>query len=207
LLHTNKVVEKNIVKTYYTFMKKIIGECQIEKTAKFDGYNLIENSKIGKNCYIFSSKLKNCVLEDDIIVLNSVLEECEIKNQTKIGPFCYIRNNAKIGKNCRIGDFVEVKNSVIKDKTKASHHAYIGDAFVGENCNIGCGVIFANYNGKIKQKIYVGNNCFIGANVTLVAPLKIENDCFIGAGTTIRKDLTPKTFVVDITNNKHKKIT
>ncbi|MBR1925965.1 MAG: hypothetical protein IJ837_03865 [Clostridia bacterium] len=188
-------------------MKVLKGNCKIYKSAKFEGYNLIENSKIGENCYVFSSKLKNCILEDDIIVINSVLEDCEIKKGTKIGPFCYVRNNSKIGENCRIGDFVEIKNSVIKNKTKASHHAYIGDAFVGENCNIGCGAIFANYNGKIKQKIFVGDNCFIGANVTLVAPLNIKNDCFVGAGTVVRKDLDEKTFVVDITNNKHKKIT
>ena len=81
-------------------------------------------------------------------------------------------------------------NVVIGKGTKIWHFSHImSDSKIGENCNIGCGAIFANYNGKIKQKIFVGDNCFIGANVTLVAPLTIKNDCFIGAGTVIRKDL------------------
>ena len=94
-----------------------------------------------------------------------------------------------IGKNVKIGNFVETKNSTIGDNSKAGHLAYIGDAVIGSNVNIGCGVIFVNYNGKDKQVTYVGNNAFIGSNSNLVAPVNIGNRAYIAAGSTINKDV------------------
>ena len=90
----------------------------------------------------------------------------------------------------------EVKNSIIEKNTKANHHAYIGDAQIGKNCNIGCGAIFVNYNGKIKQKIKVGNNCFIGSNCNIVAPVQIEDNCYICAGSTVTKNTNAYDFVI-----------
>lgn len=113
-----------------------------------------------------------------------------------------MRENANVGQNCRVGDFVEIKKSTLNDGTKCAHLSYVGDAVVGKNCNIGCGCVFANYDGKNKHQITVGNNCFLGANVNLVAPLKISENCFIGAGTTVRKNLLPNTFVVQLTAQK-----
>ena len=112
-----------------------------------------------------------------------------------------LRQNSFISNNCKIGDFVEIKNSFLGDGVKVAHHAYIGDAYVGKNTNVGCGTVFANFNGKIKQKTFIGENCFIGANVNLVAPLDVGENCFIGAGTTVRKNLEDNSFLVDITNN------
>ena len=186
-------------------MKNLKKENEINKKAVLIGQNHIEGSKIGK-CEIYSSQITNSVVCDGVKIVNSVLENCVVKNDSRVGPFAYLRSNAFVGKNCRVGDFVEIKNSFLDDGVKAAHHAYIGDAFVGKNTNIGCGTVFANYNGKTKQKIFVGENSFIGANVNLIAPLDIGQNSFIAAGTTVREDLDENTFLVDITNNKKKKI-
>jgi bifunctional UDP-N-acetylglucosamine pyrophosphorylase/glucosamine-1-phosphate N-acetyltransferase len=95
-----------------------------------------------------------------------------------------------------IGNFVEVKNATVGENTKACHLAYIGDATIGKNCNIGCGAIFVNYNGKIKNKTFVGDNCFIGSNCNIIAPVNIESNSFITAGTTITEDVKSGDFVI-----------
>lgn len=179
-----------------------IGENKIHKTAKIVAFNYIENSRIGKNCQIYGSKLKNCVVGDGVVITNSVLEDCIVKNKTSVGPFAYLRQNAVVGKECRVGDFVEIKNSTLQDCVKVAHLTYVGDAFVGKRCNIGCGTVFANYNGKIKQKIKIKEDCFIGANTNLVAPLSIGKNCFIGAGTTVRENIKDNTFVCGKVQNK-----
>ena len=120
---------------------------------------------------------------------------------TNIGPFAYLRENANVGQNCRVGDFVEIKKSTLNDGTKCPFKL-CWRCCCGKNCNIGCGCVFANYDGKNKHQITVGNNCFLGANVNLVAPLNISENCFIGAGTTVRKNLLPNTFVVQLTAQK-----
>ena len=113
-----------------------------------------------------------------------------------IGPFSRLRPKSNIGQDCKIGNFVEVKNSNIGKSTKASHLAYIGDADIGEDCNIGCGAIFVNYNGKEKNRSIVGNNCFIGSNVNVIAPVNIANESYVCAGTTITVDTKEKDFVI-----------
>lgn len=153
---------------------------KINKSAKIDELSKITDSEIGEN----------------VEVTASVIEESFVDTGTKIGPFAHLRPNSKIGKNCRIGNFCEIKNSTIGDGTKVSHLAYVGDAEIGKNCNIGCGVIFVNYNGKAKQKIEIGNNVFVGSNCNLIAPLKIEDNVYICAGTTVTKNLKENDFVV-----------
>ena len=181
------------------------GKNTIHKNSFLIGFNYIENSVVGK-CEIYCSKIVNSIICDECRITNSVIENSVVRNGSTVGPFSYLRQNSFVGKNCRIGDFVEVKNSCLDDGVKASHHAYVGDAYVGKNTNIGCGTVFANFNGKIKQKTFVGENVFIGANVNLVAPVSVGKNSFIGAGTTVRENLDENTFLVDITNNKIKKI-
>ncbi len=111
--------------------------------------HIIGNTIIGKGCKI----MPNCILTDSVIgagctVTASVMEEATVGETTTVGPYAYLRKGARVGNHCRIGDFVEIKNSVVGDYTKASHLAYIGDATVGKRCNIGCGVIFVNYDGQ-----------------------------------------------------------
>ena len=158
----------------------IRGNTQIGDNTIIYPFNYIEDTKIGENCEISMSNLV----------------QSEIGNNATIGPFARLRPNSKIGDRCKIGNFVEVKNSEIKDGTKASHLAYIGDASVGEDTNIGCGAIFVNYNGKIKSKIKVGKHCFIGSNVNLVAPLNVADKTYICAGSTLTKDTNEGDFVI-----------
>lgn len=155
-------------------------ENEINSTVELKGYNLIENSTINKGSVVISSHIFNS----------------EVGKNCKIGPNAHLRPNCKIGDNCRIGNFVEIKNSTIGEGTKISHLTYVGDAVVGKNCNIGCGVVFVNYNGKEKNKIVVGDNVFIGCNCNLIAPLNIPNNVYIAAGTTVTSDLNEFDFVI-----------
>jgi len=118
--------------------------------------------------------------------------EAKIGKGTRIGPGVVLRGECVIGENCRITNFVEIKKSTIGDGTKISHMSYIGDATVGSNCNIGCGVVFCNYNGKIKQRTIIGDNVFVGSNSNLVAPITIGDNAYIAAGSTITEDVPAK---------------
>lgn len=119
----------------------------------------------------------------------SVLTQARVGEATTVGPFAYLRPNADIGANCRIGDFVEVKNSCIDDGTKVSHLTYVGDSDVGKGVNIGCGVVFVNYDGINKNRSIVEDNCFIGCNTNLISPVKLGHGAYVAAGTTVTDDV------------------
>ena len=106
-----------------------------------------------------------------------------------MGPYAYIRPDSIIGPDCRIGDFVEIKKSIIGAKCKVSHLSYVGDCEMGEACNIGCGVVFVNYDGKNKFRSKVGNRVFVGSNSNIVAPVVLEDGAFIAAGSTLTQDV------------------
>lgn len=180
---------------------EIIQKSCVLDNSYIDNSTLI-NVKAGKNCIIKNSYLSNCEIKDGTVVNFANITDSCIGSGCKIGPFCVIRERSNIKDNCRIGSFVEIKKSKLENGVKSAHLTYIGDASVGENTNIGCGVVFANYNGKLKQKTSVGKNCFVGANVNLIAPLTLQDNCYIGAGTTISKDLENNKFVVSVRNNK-----
>ncbi|MDR7870952.1 MAG: bifunctional UDP-N-acetylglucosamine diphosphorylase/glucosamine-1-phosphate N-acetyltransferase GlmU [Tissierellaceae bacterium] len=145
---------------------------------------------IGENSIIRSnSRIVNSRINDGVVIESSLIEDSIVECGTKIGPNAHLRPKSHIGKNVKIGNFVETKNSTIGDNSKAGHLAYIGDAVIGTNVNIGCGVIFVNYNGKDKQVTTVGNNAFIGSNSNLVAPVKIHDWAYIAAGSTINEDV------------------
>ncbi len=154
-------------------------------------FKLCDNVQIKHFSYIEDS-----VINKNSIVFNSVVESSIVGENCVVGPFAHLRPNSKIMDNVKIGNFVEIKNSIIGKNSKVSHMSYIGDAVVGENCNIGCGVIFANYDGKNKNKIKIGNNCFIGSNCNLIAPLTIADNTYICAGTTVTKDTNQNDFVI-----------
>ena len=182
-------------------MEKII-HC----TASIDDKTIIiGKTQIGKNCKIINSVLENAVLGDNVEVINSTITNSNIENNVKIGPYAHLRANSVVEENVRIGNFVEIKNSQIGKNTKIAHLAYIGDAEVGEDVNVGCGVIFANYDGKNKHKTIVGNRVFIGSNSNLIAPLFIEDDVFIAAGTTVTSNLSCGDFCIGRVKNEIKK--
>lgn len=146
---------------------------------------------IGNDCYIYSSKLNNCKIGDNCEIINSVIVDSMIKNNVKMGPFAYIRPESEIGNDVKVGDFVEIKKSKIGEKTKVPHLTYVGDAEIGNRCNLGCGTITVNYDGKVKHKTSIGDRVFVGCNSNLVSPVHIDDDSFIAAGSTIT-DYVPK---------------
>ncbi len=171
----------------------ILGEgTSVDPTCVFEGTVVI-----GKNCKIGPfNVLKNMTIGDGNTINHSYLEDSFIENDCMIGPYAHIRNQSKIGSGCRIGNYVEIKNSVLHAEVKCAHLSYIGDAEIGENTNVGCGVITANYDGKNKHPTYIGKNCFIGCNSVLIAPIEIDDDSFIAAGTTLTSSLSKKSFAI-----------
>lgn len=140
--------------------------------------------------------IKNAIIKRGASVAYSVIEDSTVGEQATVGPFARIRPESTICKCARIGNFVEIKKSVIGEGTKVSHLTYVGDAEVGKNVNVGCGVVFVNYNGRVKNKTIVGDESFIGSSVNLIAPVKIGNRAFICAGTTIVQNVNDHDFVI-----------
>ena len=166
-------------------------------TIIYPGVMLRGKTKIGSNCTIeMNSSIENSTIADGVTVKNSTIVDSIVGENTTVGPYAYLRPKTNLGKNVKIGDFVEVKNATIGDNSKASHLSYIGDAEVGKNVNIGCGVVFVNYDGKNKFKSIVKDNAFIGSNSNLVAPVTIEEKGYIATGSTITEDVPEKALAI-----------
>jgi len=165
----------------------ISGDVIIENDTIIYPNNVIEGNTIIKEGTIVypNSRIVNSIIGNDVTIQCSVILEAEIGDNTTVGPFAYIRPESVIGSHARIGDFVEIKKSVIGDGTKVSHLTYIGDAEVGSGCNFGCGTVVVNYDGKHKYKTIIGDNSFIGCNTNLVSPVQVESNTYIAAGSTI----------------------
>lgn len=145
---------------------------------------------IGENCTIGqNSRIKDSVIGDDTSIQSSVILESKVGSGTSVGPFAYLRPNSEVGDGCKVGDFVEIKNSKLGDGAKAAHLTYVGDSDVGERVNLGCGVVFVNYDGSRKYRSVVEDGAFIGCNVNLVSPVHIGKDAYIAAGSTITEDV------------------
>lgn len=159
-----------------------------------------ENVEIGPQC-----RIKDAVIGDDVNITNSIVLESVIHEQVKIGPFAYIRPGNEIHAGAKIGDFVELKKSIIGKGSKVPHLSYVGDAEVGEGCNIGAGTITANYDGKNKFATRLGDGVFIGSNSTLVAPVELKDGARTGAGSVVTKDVPKETTVIGVPARKFKK--
>ena len=145
---------------------------------------------IGENCTIGqNSRIKDSVIGDDTSIQSSVILESKVGSGTSVGPFAYLRPNSEVGDGCKVGDFVEIKNSKLGDGAKAAHLTYVGDSDVGERVNLGCGVVFVNYDGSRKYRSVVEDGAFIGCNVNLVSPVHVGKDAYIAAGSTITADV------------------
>lgn len=145
---------------------------------------------IGENCRIYqNSRICGSVIGDEVEIESSVIKESAVGDGTTVGPFAYIRPGSRIGKGCKVGDFVEVKNSALGDGTKSAHLTYIGDANLGKNINLGCGVVFVNYDGTNKYRSTVGDGAFIGCNANIVSPVSIGDGAYIAAGSTVTKNV------------------
>ena len=171
------------------------------------------DTKIGKNVTIepyvvIGSKVK---IGNNVIIKSfSHLESCKIENKVEIGPYARIRPNTILKEGSKIGNFVEVKKSIIGKKSKVNHLSYIGDSEIGKSVNIGAGTITCNYDGVKKSKTKIKDKVFVGSNSSLVAPLTIGQESIIGAGSVITKSVKKKSLALtrslqtEINNYKRK---
>ena len=173
-----------------------------------------KDTKIGKNVSIepyvvFGPKVK---LGNNVMIKSfSHLEACKIENKVEIGPYARIRPETILKEGSKIGNFVEVKKSIVGKKSKVNHLSYIGDTEVGKAVNVGAGTITCNYDGVKKSKTKIKDKVFIGSNSSLVAPITIENESIVGAGSVITKNVSKKSLALtrslqtEIKNYKRKK--
>ena len=171
------------------------------------------DTKIGKNVIIepyvvIGSKVK---IGNNVIIKSfSHLEKCQIENKVEIGPYARIRPDTILKEGSKIGNFVEVKKSIVGKKSKVNHLSYIGDTDIGKSVNIGAGTITCNYDGVKKSKTKIKDKVFIGSNSSLVAPVTIEEDSIVGAGSVITKSVKKKSLALtrslqtEINNYKRK---
>jgi bifunctional UDP-N-acetylglucosamine pyrophosphorylase/glucosamine-1-phosphate N-acetyltransferase len=145
---------------------------------------------IGAECEIGpGADIEDCQIADGVKVTHSTLIRSEVDSDSKIGPYAYLRPDSRIGKSVKIGDFVEVKNTYVGDGSKISHLTYAGDGEIGKNVNLGCGVVFVNYDGTNKYKTIVEDDAFVGCNSNLIAPVTVGRGAYVAAGSTITEDV------------------
>ena len=197
--------------------QKKLREKFIKSVVKMIGPETIffsKDTKIGSNVTIepyvvIGSKVK---IGNNVIIKSfSHLESCKIENKVEIGPYARIRPNTILKEGSKVGNFVEVKKSVIGKKSKVNHLTYIGDSKIGKSVNVGAGTITCNYDGKKKYVTNIKNKVFIGSNSSLVAPITIGEGSTIGAGSVITRNVKRKSLAltrslqVEIKNYKRKK--
>ena len=159
---------------------RIEGACVIGDGVTLLPGNYIKDTKIGERTTFNASQAESSSVGSDV----------------SVGPYAHLRPHSEICDGAKIGNFVEIKNAKIGEGSKVSHLAYGGDAGIGKGCNIGCGAIFVNYNGKSKSRTVVGDNCFIGSNCNVIAPVTVEKNSYICAGTTVSADVSEGDFVI-----------
>ena len=172
------------------------------------------DTKIGKNVAIepyvvIGSKVK---IGNNVTIKSfSHLEKCKVENKVDVGPYARIRPGTILKEGSKVGNFVEIKKSILGKKSKVNHLTYIGDSTIGKSVNIGAGTITCNYDGIKKSKTKIKDNVFIGSNSSLVAPLTIEEGSVVGAGSVITKNVKKKSLALtrsaqtEIKNYKRKK--
>jgi bifunctional UDP-N-acetylglucosamine pyrophosphorylase/glucosamine-1-phosphate N-acetyltransferase len=153
---------------------------------------------VGRKCTIYPNvRIQDSIIGDEAVIKDSTLIECSIvKNKASVGPFARVRPGSTIGQGARIGNFVEVKKSVIGSGTKAGHLSYLGDSKIGNNVNVGAGTITCNYDGYRKHITVIEDNVFIGSDSQLIAPVRVGRGAYIGAGSTITKDVPSMSLAV-----------
>ena len=173
-----------------------------------------KDTKIGKNVTIepfvvFGLKVK--VGSNVTIKSFSHLEDCKVENKVNIGPYARIRPGSVLKESSKVGNFVEVKKSMIGKNSKINHLTYIGDANIGKSVNVGAGTITCNYDGVKKSKTTIKDKAFIGSNSSLVAPVTIEQNSIVGAGSVITKKVKKgslaltRTLQSEVKNYKRKR--
>ncbi len=158
-----------------------------------------KDTKIGKNVTIepyvvIASKVK---IGNNVIIKSfSHLESCKVENKVEIGPYARIRPDTILKEGSKVGNFVEIKKSIVGKKSKVNHLSYVGDSEVGKAVNIGAGTITCNYDGVKKSKTKIKDEVFIGSNSSLVAPVTINKQSIVGAGSVITKNVKKKSLAL-----------
>ena len=156
------------------------GKTIIQAGSRIGPGSLIENSQLGEN----------------VTVQYSVVTDSIIQSQTRIGPYAHLRGHAEVGIGCRIGNFVELKNTQLGDRTNVAHLSYLGDTTTGTQVNVGAGTITANYDGVKKHRTIIGDRTKTGSNSVLVAPITVGNDVYIAAGSTVTENVPDDSLVI-----------
>ncbi len=178
-----KYIDRN--NTYISEEVNIGSDVIIYPNVTIEGISIIgDNTVIYPGCFI-----KNSIIGANCEIYNSQIIDSSIGDMSLIGPFAHIHSKVKIGNKNKIGSFVELKNISTGNNTKIPHLSYIGDAEIGNNVNIGAGVITANFDGINKNKTVIHDDSFIGCNVNLVAPIEIGENVLVAAGSTITKNV------------------
>ena len=203
-------------------MKQINLQDSLRKKFKKQGVKMIapetvffsKDTKIGKNVSIdpyvvFGQKVK---IQNNVKIFSfSHIENVKIENNVNVGPYARLRPGTILKSGSRVGNFVEVKKSIIGKGSKVNHLSYIGDTSIGNSTNIGAGTITCNYNGVKKNKTKIKNNVFIGSNSSLVAPVTIDKNSTVGAGSVITKNVKKNSLAltratqIEVKNYKRKK--
>jgi bifunctional UDP-N-acetylglucosamine pyrophosphorylase/glucosamine-1-phosphate N-acetyltransferase len=156
------------------------GQTVIRAGSRIGPGSLVENSEVG----------------EATTVLFSVVSDSVIKPNSRVGPYAHLRGHVEVGEGCRIGNFVELKNTTLGDRTNVAHLSYLGDATLGERVNVGAGTITANYDGVKKHRTEIGDRTKTGSNSVLVAPVTVGADVTIAAGSTITEDVPDDSLVI-----------
>ncbi|GEK28835.1 bifunctional UDP-N-acetylglucosamine diphosphorylase/glucosamine-1-phosphate N-acetyltransferase GlmU [Furfurilactobacillus siliginis] len=182
---TNGVTFIDPENTYIDVNVKIGSDTIIEPNVQLKG-----NTVIGEDCYIgANSEIRDSTIADGVTVTSSFIEDSDMATGSNIGPMSHLRPESHIGEDVHLGNFVEVKKATIGNRTKVGHLTYVGNAELGTDINVGCGVVFVNYDGVNKHDSVIGDHVFIGSNSNLVAPLNVADHSFIAAGSTITNDV------------------
>ena len=162
------------------------------------------NTEIGEECEIGPSvRFQNVKAGSHVTGQFTYAHDCELEDGVILGQFTHIRPDTHLAEGVKIGNFVEVKNSTIGKGSKLPHLSYIGDTDMGSDCNMGCGTITVNYDGKTKFRTKIGNDAFIGCNSNLVAPVEVEDGAYVGAGSTITKKVPSNTLAIARSRQKN----
>ena len=158
---------------------------------------LLRGTRIGQRCHIGAfSRLERAVLEDEVKVLGAWITDSTLHNTSRVGPFSQLRPGSTLNVGARVGNFVELKNTTLGVGAQALHLSYLGDTEVGDSTNIGAGVITCNYDGFLKHRTVIGERCFIGSHVTLIAPIVVGNGAFLAAGSPISENVPSDAFAI-----------
>jgi bifunctional UDP-N-acetylglucosamine pyrophosphorylase/glucosamine-1-phosphate N-acetyltransferase len=188
---------------YISADARIGRDCVIHPGVTIEGRSII-----GENCEIrYGSRISNSIIGDNVVIKDhSLIIDSEVGSDCSVGPFAHLRMNSKLEDKARVGNFVEVKKSVLGRETKAMHLSYLGNATIGAKTNIGAGTVTCNYDGVRKNETFIEDNVKIGADTMLVAPVRVGAGSVTGAGSVVTRDVPPDSLVAGVPAELKKKL-